>query len=129
MIVDTSAIIAILKREDDAEAFMRALAASASSHVTAAGFVEACIAADNPFNKFDRADLEALLAALEIGILAVTPAHAARAAEAHTRFGRWSGSRAKLNFGDCVSYAFAIDRNEPLLWKGNDFAHTGVRKK
>lgn len=128
MIVDPSAIIAILKRESDAEVFMRALAVSVASHMTAAGFVEACIAADNPINKFDRADLYALLISLDIDVLDATAAHAARAAKAHTLYGRWSGSPAKLNFGDCFSYALAMERDEALLFKGDDFRHTDVKK-
>lgn len=49
-------------------------------------------------------------------------------AAAYADFGRGSGHPAGLNFGDCLSYALAIDRREPLLWKGNDFGHTGVQR-
>jgi ribonuclease VapC len=54
--------------------------------------------------------------------------HQARLARlAYTDFGKGSGHPAGLNFGDCLSYALATDLREPLLWKGNDFGHTGIQ--
>jgi uncharacterized protein with PIN domain len=64
---------------------------------------------------------------LDIEVAPVTPAQAKIARQAYRDFGRGSGHPAKLNFGDCFAYALAIDRNEPLLFKGEDFTHTGVR--
>ena len=65
----------------------------------------------------------------EFGIIIepVTEIQARIARHAYREFGRGSGSPAQLNFGDCFSYALAKDKNEPLLFKGNDFAHTDVR--
>jgi ribonuclease VapC len=127
MIIDPSAIVAILKKEDDADRLLRALAASPANRMSTVGYVEACIAADNPINAFDRATLDQLLAALNVELVPITIVQSGLAADAHTRFGRWSRSPAKLNFGDCFSYALAIDRDEPLLFKGDDFGHTDVR--
>ena len=56
----------------------------------------------------------------------VTERQARLARQAYRDFGRGSGHRAGLNFGDCLSYALALDLREPLLWKGDDFGHTGI---
>ena len=62
-----------------------------------------------------------------IEIVAVTPEHARIARAAYRDFGKGSGHAARLNFGDCFAYALAVERSEPLLFKGDDFTHTDVR--
>lgn len=57
----------------------------------------------------------------------VTERQARLARQAYADFGKCTGHPAGLNFGDCLSYALALDLSEPLLWKGNDFGHTGVQ--
>jgi ribonuclease VapC len=70
--------------------------------------------------------LDELLAEAKIMIEPVTEHHARLARQAYADFGKGSGHRAGLNFGDCLSYALALDTREPLLWKGDAFGHTGV---
>jgi ribonuclease VapC len=70
--------------------------------------------------------LDDLLAVAGIDLEPVTVAQAHLARAAYRDFGRGSGHPARLNFGDCLAYALAIDRREPLLFKGNDFSHTDV---
>lgn len=126
MIVDSSAIIAILKGEPDADRFTRALLASSSTRMAAATLVEICIVAD-AFGPIVSARLDELLREAGIMIETVTPSHAVLARAAHRDYGRGSGHPARLNFGDCFSYALAKATGEPLLYKGDDFAHTDIR--
>jgi ribonuclease VapC len=70
--------------------------------------------------------LDELLAEAEFVIEPVTEHQARLARQAYADFGRGSGHRAGLNFGDCLSYALALDTREPLLWKGDDFGHTSI---
>ena len=80
------------------------------------------IAIPRSADEFDR-----LIAAAGVSIAPVTADQARIARAAYRDFGRGSGHPAQLNFGDCFAYALAIDRDEPLLYKGNDFSHTDVR--
>jgi ribonuclease VapC len=70
--------------------------------------------------------LDAVLTSLEIELVPVTVRHAEVARLAHRRFGRGSGSRARLNYGDCFAYALSVVSGEPLLYVGEDFTHTDV---
>ena len=72
-------------------------------------------------------DLFELIRIAEIEVLAVTEAHARQAIEAYNRFGKSARHPARLNYGDCLSYALARALNEPLLYKGDDFARTDIR--
>lgn len=128
MIVDTSVIVAILADEEDADVLLATLLAAPSCSMSAAAYLEAGIAADNPRHRFDRAAVDKFIEDANVEIVPVDPASASRAADAHTRFGRWSRSKAKLNFGDCFSYALAMGRDDALLFKGDDFRHTDVKK-
>lgn len=127
MIVDSSAIIAILKTEDDAEDYALALESAGSAvRMSAATYVETSIVADGMAADVSRA-WDALVREAQIDVLPFTPAQAHIARAAYRRYGRGSGHRARLNFGDCFSYALATERSEPLLFKGDDFNHTDVR--
>ena len=127
MIIDTSVLIAILKDESDAHALSIRIVDCADARVmSAASYLEAGIVADSQRNDIANDDLDELIAALGIEIVAVTPAQAILARQAHRAYGRGSGHPAKLNFGDCFSYALATDRREALLFKGDDFSHTDV---
>ena len=129
MIVDTSALAAILLNEDDAATFGEGLArALGSVSMSAAALVELGLLADNPAKFCDQDDVDALIEGLRIEIVPVTPEDARLARATHTRFGRWSASGAKLNFGDCFAYALAKRTGRPLLWKGDDFGHTDVKR-
>lgn len=108
MIVDTSALIAILRNEPEAAVFAAAI------EIDLAG---------NPVvsRRFDD-----LLNEAAFVIEPVTPAQARVARDAYRDFGRGSGHPARLNFGDCFAYALARTSGEPLLFKGDDFVHTDI---
>lgn len=127
MIVDSSAIIAILADEPEASAFSNALEAAPNIAIAAPTLVELYIVADRARDPRARSALDNLLRAVDPEIVAFTVDHATIAREAHRNFGRGSGHAARLNFGDCFAYALAKATGEPLLFKGDDFTHTDIR--
>ena len=127
MIVDTSALIAILKGEPDAERFQTALAnAKDLIELSAASYLEAGIVVDCNGNETLSARLDDLLNIFSITIAPVTEVQAKRARAAYLHYGKGTGHPAGLNFGDCFSYALAMERTQPLLFKGADFGATDV---
>ena len=127
MIVDTSVLIAILKGEPEADQFATALANNKSLlALSAASYLEAGIVVDRNGNAALSARLDDLLETFAIEIAPVTASQAKLARAAYRQFGKGSGHPAGLNFGDCFSYALAIESAAPLLFKGADFAATGV---
>jgi ribonuclease VapC len=127
VIVDTSAIIAILKEEDDAAVYARAIAAAGARRLSAASYLECGIVLDSQRDPIISRGLDELIQEAEFVVEPVTERQARLARQAYADFGKGSGHRAGLNFGDCLSYALAIDVREPMLWKGTDFGHTGVQ--
>lgn len=127
MIVDTSAIIAILKEEDDAAVYARAIAAAGARRLSAASYLECGIVLDSQRDPIISRALDELIQEAEFVVEPVTERQARLARQAYADFGKGGGHRAGLNFGDCLSFALAIDLREPMLWKGNDFGHTGVQ--
>ena len=127
MIVGTSAIIVILKEEDDAAVYARAIAAAGARRLSAASYLECGIVLDSQRDPIISRALDELIEEAEFVVEPVTERQARLARQAYADFGKGSGHRAGLNFGDCLSYALAIDLREPMLWKGNDFGHTGVQ--
>ena len=127
MIVDTSAVIAILKGEDDAAAYAHAIAAADVRRLSAASYLECGIVLDYQRDPIISRCLDEFLREAEFVVESVTDRQARLARQAYADFGRGSGHPAGLNFGDCLSYALAVDVGEPLLWKGDDFGHTGVQ--
>lgn len=125
MIVDTSALIAILRDEPDAAAYVRALAQAETRRISAGSYLEAGIVADR--SPISAGRLDPILAELAIEIEPVTAAQARIGREAYRTYGRGSGHPAKLNFGDCFAYALAREKDEPLLYKGTDFGLTDIR--
>ncbi|GEL20986.1 type II toxin-antitoxin system VapC family toxin [Pseudonocardia asaccharolytica] len=125
MIVDTSALIAILRDEPDAESLALALAAT-EPRISVANYLETAIVIDSGRDPVASRQIDHLVAKAGLVLEPVTAeqTHVARAA--YRDFGRGSGHPAKLNFGDCFAYALAMCRGEPLLFKGNDFTHTDV---
>ena len=127
MIVDTSAVIAILKEERDAYRFLRAITVSTEpKRISAANYLEAGIVVDANRNPLLSRRLDDLIVQTEIEVEAVTPQQANIARAAYRDFGKGSGHPAGLNFGDCFAYALAKSMREPLLFKGDDFSHTDV---
>lgn len=127
MIVDSSALIAILKNEPEALAFAQAIQAASVIRVSAATFLETHIVADGYKNPIITARLEEIFANPGVQIEPVTAEQAKIARQAYRDYGRGSGHPANLNFGDCFSYALARDKREPILFKGNDLGHTDLR--
>jgi ribonuclease VapC len=127
MIVDTSAVIAVLKEESDAPRFLRVLTLSAErKRMSAANYLEAAIVVDANRNPLLSRRLDELIVQTEIMAEPVTLEQANIARAAYRDFGRGSGHPAQLNFGDCFAYALAKSMREPLLFKGGDFSQTDV---
>ena len=126
MIVDTSVFIAILTAEDDAAMYAGAIADARVRRLSAASYLECGIALDSQRDPVVSRSLDELIAEAEFVIEPVTEHQARLARQAYADFGKGSGHRAGLNFGDCLTYALALDIREPLLWKGDDFGHTGI---
>lgn len=126
MIVDTSALLAILREETDSDHFLEALAAATGPRLSAATFVETAVVVDANKDPVLSRRLDELLDAAGIDIEPLTAAQAAVARQAYRDFGKGSGHPAALNLGDCFSYALASATGEPLLYKGNDFPHTDL---
>jgi ribonuclease VapC len=126
MIVDTSAIIAILKDESDYSKYSEAMLLSHKQvQMSAASYLEAGIVFDAA-NDGDDDALDALIKDIRINITAVTAAQARTARQAYRQYGKGSGHPTQLNFGDCFAYALAKDSGEALLFKGTDFSQTDI---
>jgi len=126
MIVDASALVAIVNQEPDARRYEDALGAADRPMVAAPTLLETRMALTR-LGAVGQAALARVLDTYEIGVLPFDDSHAERAHQAHQLYGRGSGHRAKLNFGDCMAYAMASVERRPLLYKGDDFGHTDVR--
>jgi ribonuclease VapC len=127
VIVDTSAIIAVLRAEEDAPRFARALAAKGEpKRLSAANFLEAAAVIDGARDAIASRRLDDLIARAGIGIEPVTEEQARIARAAYRDFGKGSGHPAGLNFGDCFAYALAKATGEALLFKGEDFSKTDI---
>ena len=127
MIIDTSAVIAILQDEPDADRLSRAMEDHGSPALSAATLVECYVVAARKGSQELIRIIEELLALIEAEIVPVDRRQAQHARDAYLAFGRGTGHPARLNFGDCFAYALARERNEPLLFVGNDFTHTDIQ--
>ena len=125
MIVDTSAVLAILFAEDDAARYADAIAQADMRLISAANYLEAGIVVDNQISAAAGRQLDALISRAEIQVEAVTREHADIARRAYLDFGRGNHA-ARLNFGDCFAYALSKATGLPLLFKGNDFTKTDL---
>jgi ribonuclease VapC len=127
MIIDSSAIISVLFDEEDASTLLQAIQESGTNRLSAASYLEVSIVIDSYRRHTISIRFDEFVFTHGIIIESVTGDHARIAREAYRVFGKGSGHPARLNFGDCFSYALAIEKNEPLLFKGDDFNHTDVR--
>jgi ribonuclease VapC len=127
VIIDPSAVLAVLLGEPERAAFLDVLSAAGRSRMSAAGYLELAIVVDGRRQPVLSRRLDEALDHMGVELVPVTPAQARIARQAYRDFGRGSGHPARLNFGDCFSYALAVESGEPMLWKGDDFGHTGVR--
>jgi ribonuclease VapC len=125
MVIDTSALIAILQRETDRRSLLEAIEAAASARMSVASFVEISIVIESRYGSEGLRDLDRFLARAGIELIPVDSEQGQLARSAFSRFGK-GRHRAGLNYGDCFSYAAAMVSGEPLLCKGDDFIHTDV---
>lgn len=126
MIVDTSALIAILRAEPEAETIAAALATAQAPRISAANYLETAIVIDASRDPIASRHVDELFTMARLVIEPVTAEQAAIARAAYRDFGKGSGHPAQLNFGDCFAYALAKSAGEPLLFKGEDFSRTDL---
>ena len=126
MIIDTSAVLAILYQEKDAEMFAHIIASEVDCKMSAANFLEAAINIDAKGDATASRQLDAFMKRSAIAIESITFEQAQVARQAYIDYGK-GNHPAKLNFGDCFAYALAKTENEPLLFKGNDFIKTDLQ--
>ena len=125
MILDSSAIVAVLRAEPEAREFSRAISSAERCHISAANYLEAAVVIDSTKSAISSRRFDDFFRASRIAVEAVTPRQAEIARAAYRDFGK-GRHKAGLNFGDCFAYALAKEMDEPLLFKGTDFAHTDV---
>jgi ribonuclease VapC len=125
MVIDTSALLAILLSEPEAAALVRAIGQDGTRLMSAGSVLEAGIIAQARKGDAGGHALDLMILKLGIEVVAMTPHHADLARRAFRLFGKGQG-KAALNYGDCIAYALARDAGEPLLFKGEDFKHTDI---
>jgi ribonuclease VapC len=127
MVIDTSALLAVLFAEPEGEAFAEAIEADQKRLVSAASALEAAIVVEVRKGPAGGRELDLLFHRARVDILAFAEAQVEIARDAWRRFGR-GNHPANLNFGDCFSYALSKSSGEPLLFKGDDFSKTDVSR-
>jgi ribonuclease VapC len=127
MVLDTSALIAILQSEPESPAFRTAIEADPVRLVSAATFLEAAIVVETRFGEAGGRELDLLLHKAGCEVVPVDAAQARIARAAFRRYGK-GHHPAGLNFGDCFSYALSMSSGEPLLYKGDVFGRTDLRR-
>ena len=125
MIIDTSAVLAVLLAEKDAKRYALAIAEADVRLMSAANYLEAGIVIDNQMGPSAGRQFDALISRADIRIEAVTREHADLARQAYLDYGK-GNHPARLNFGDCFAYALSKHTHHPLLFKGDDFSKTDV---
>ncbi|HEY8695991.1 MAG TPA: type II toxin-antitoxin system VapC family toxin [Rhizomicrobium sp.] len=126
MILDSSALVAIVHQESDARRLFDAIEQAPSVSISAATFVETAVVIDSRHNPVASRKLDDFCNDIGLAIVPLDEAQARIARQAYRDFGKGSGHKAHLNLGDCFAYALAKATGEPLLFKGRDFAHAGV---
>jgi ribonuclease VapC len=126
LIVDTSALVAILRGEPDANRLADALESADEALISTATLVELYAVADSRTAPAASMAVDRLITSAGIKVVPFTEKHAAIARRAYAVYGKGSGSKARLNLGDCFSYALAAATGQPLLFTGEDFHHTDL---
>lgn len=126
MVLDTSAVIAVLQDEATAADFVDLLVEAERLYFSTANLLEAAIVTQARYGDAGERELDVLLHRLGVEITPVTERHVEIARSAYRRFGKGRHS-AGLNYGDCFAYALAHALDEPLLYVGNDFSRTDVK--
>ncbi len=127
MIIDSSAVVAIVRDEPDAAALAEAMLRAGRLRMSAATYLETSIVIEARRDPVTVRVVDTILSRFGIEIESFTAEHAEIARAAYRDFGRGSGHPARLNLGDCFSYALAKATGEALLYKGDDFVHTDIR--
>ena len=127
MVLDTSAVLAILFGETEAEDFARALADADTRLMSAFSVLEASVVVMAKKGEAAVRELDLLLHTANVDVVPFDADQSALARSAYERFGKGRHG-ARLNLGDCCSYALARTSNEPLLFKGNDFSKTDIQQ-
>jgi ribonuclease VapC len=127
MIVDSSAMVSVIKREADWIDLSRAMNSAKNLSISAASYLETSIVLDGRRDPVQSARLDELIEELGMIIEPITAEQAKIARKAYSDYGKGSGHPANLNFGDCFSYALAREKREAILYKGDDFVHTDLR--
>lgn len=125
MVLDTSALIAILSAEPEAETFAAAIASADHRLLSAASFLETAVVIETRHGPAGGQKLDELMQVAQLQIEPVTNEQAMAARSAYRLYGK-GRHPAGLNFGDCFAYALAKISGEPLLFKGNDFSQTDI---
>lgn len=125
MILDSSAIIAILRAEPEAREFGAAILSATDRRISGVNYVETAAVIESGRDPVTTRRFDDFFRASRVTIEAVTPVQAQIARQAYRDFGK-GRHRAGLNLGDCFAYALAKDLNESLLFKGTDFKHTDI---
>lgn len=125
MVIDTSALVAMLTDEPDAPVLEAAVEADPIRLMSTASFVEAAIVIETRFGESGGRELDLWMHRAGVNLVAVDADQADTARAAYRRFGK-GRHRAGLNYGDCFAYALAKTSGEPLLCKGDDFSHTDI---
>lgn len=125
MVIDTSSLVCIILGEPDAKLYIGALASQPGNSISAVNWLEAMMVVNSRRGETGTHELQALLVLARAEIVPVDARMAQLAFAAWLRFGK-GRHPAALNFGDCFSYALAKLRDEPLLFKGDDFSKTDL---
>lgn len=126
MVIDTSALLAILNYEPEAAQFAAAIQNTSTCLISAATLLECAIVIEARYGEPGGKKLDELLSKAQIKIEPVTPEQVTAARLAYRTYGK-GRHPAALNFGDCFSYALAKVTGEPILFKGNDFSQTDLQ--
>lgn len=126
MIIDTSALIAILRAEDDAADMALAIERAQVRKISAASYLETAVVIDASHDPIASRHFDELVDTAELRVEPLTHDQARIARDAYRDFGKGSGHKAHLNFGDCFAYALAKSTGEALLFKGADFGQTDI---
>jgi ribonuclease VapC len=126
VIVDTSALLAILYNENETAAFLARIEVADELRISAGTLLEATIVVDAKGSVALSRRFDELVRALSLDVEPVTVEQVSIGRDAYREFGKGSGHDANLNYGDCFAYSLAYANDEPLLFKGNDFGHTDI---
>jgi ribonuclease VapC len=125
MVIDTSAVVAMLNNEPEADRFEAAIETDPIRYMSTAIYLEASIVVERRFGEAGGRELDLWLHRAAVDLIAVHPEHAHAARLAYRKFGK-GRHPAGLNYGDCFSYALSKVTGEPLLFKGEDFSRTDI---